>query len=307
MSWEWDAHGEVYRNHALSKDLRMAAIANAVFAQFASSEGSYGKMMGESITLPRMQQLRNATRISEHDQLPVVRPLQDVVAISVSEWGNKIVCTEWEKMLNAIDLNNPYQKALMNQMMFTMDAMYAEALKKTKVKFIPTAAATGTFDTDGTPSSSATNNLSLGHIQQIKDYMEQLKVPTFPNGKYAAVLSTKAKRGFLNDATIREWMRYHKPEMLTSGFLTEIEDIMFHSTNHYEALDNTIGTNNVTGEALFFGADAFTVAEVQTPELRKGLAYDLGRFSEIGWVGKLDAGLIWPEASMARVIHLTSS
>ena len=48
------------------------------------------------------------------------------------------------------------------------------------------------------------------------------------------------------------------------------------------------------------------LASVMEPELRAGIPEDLGRFRDTGWVGELEAGLIWTEADFSRVIHVTS-
>ena len=58
---------------------------------------------------------------------------------------------------------------------------------------------------------------------------------------------------------------------------------------------------------MFFGDDGVFLAAVEDPELRVGLTEDLGRFREIGWVGTLDAGLVWQDATNARVVHWASS
>ena len=56
-----------------------------------------------------------------------------------------------------------------------------------------------------------------------------------------------------------------------------------------------------------FGADAVFLANVEEPELRRGVAVDLGRNFDLGWVGTTQAGLTWDTASTTRVLHWTAS
>ena len=80
MSWEFDAPAGVYKDHALSSDIRRAAIADTVFTRFVRPEGSYGKGKGQSITITRIFPLPKATRVAELDRLPSGRPLIDTTS-----------------------------------------------------------------------------------------------------------------------------------------------------------------------------------------------------------------------------------
>jgi hypothetical protein len=86
-----------------------------------------------------------------------------------------------------------------------------------------------------------------------------------------------------------------------------VEGFALFETNHFDALDNSMGVAGVAGEAIFFGADAGFLATVVDPELRVGISEDLGRFRQIGWYGIIEAGLTWDTASLARVIHFASA
>lgn len=307
MTWVWDAPSGTYKNHALSSDIRREAIADTQFMKFARSEPGFGKGKGESVTITRIMKLPLAGRVSETDRLPSGRPAIQTKSISVSEWGFKIPVTEFEKNLTHFDIMNPFQQTLRDQMALTMDWMVATAFKTTPYKAICTTAGV-TFDTDGTPSTQATANLSVSAIREIRDQLHgTLKCPKYRNGKYVGILSTRAARGVKNDPEFKDWLHTTRSELLSTGALVDIDGVTLYETNHYDALDNDIGQNSVGGEAVFFGADAVALVTIDEPELRTGLPDDLGRFRETGWVGTLEAGLVWETASLARVIHVTSS
>lgn len=303
--WVWDAPSGVYKDHALSSRIREAAIADAQFMRFVRPEGGFGKGKGQSITITRVFPLPLANRVTELDRLPSGRPAIDTLSIQVSEWGFKIPMTEFEKNLTHFDLTNQFQRVLRDQMKLTLDDMVATAFKATPYKFIPTATG-GTFDTDGTPSTTADVNLSVADLRLIHDELRDLKAPKFRNGKYVGILSTKAARGIKNDPEYKDWQAPTGSGPFMDARLRDVEGFMLIETNHADALSGALGSGGILGEAVFFGSDPAVLATVEEPELRAGIPEDLGRFRDVGWVGTLEAGLVWDTADYARVIHVTS-
>lgn len=311
MAWVWSAPEGVYKNHALSSNIRRQAIADVQFMKFLRPEQGYGKGKGESITITRYLKLPLATRVGEVDRLPSGQPAISTKSVSVSEWGFKLEVTEFEKNLTYFDITNVYQRLLRDQISLTMDKMAADALKTTPYKYIPNSTG-GVFDTDGTPSTQADKNLNIGDLRNIYDELRaDLKAPPFRGGKYVGILSTRAARGIKNDPEFKDWLAPNTSAPLREGtmgtMLGTIENIALYETNHEDALDNDIGANNILGEAVFFGDDPGFLAVINEPELRAGLPEDLGRFRQLGWVGTIEAGLTWEQAEQARVIHVTSS
>jgi len=308
MSWTFDAPSSTYKNHFLSSKIREEALADSVFMRFVRPEPGYGKRKGESITITRILQLPLAGRVSETERLPKGRPAIETKQVSVSEWGFATEITEFERNLTHFDITNKFQQMLRNQLTLTMDKMVADAFKLTPYKYTPTSVTTGVFDTDGTVSTQATANLTVAHLREIHDELAgTLKCPPFRNGMYVGILSTRAARGIMNDPEYREWLAPTTAQPFITGRLKDIEGFMLIRTNHVNALANAIGLNGICGEAVFFGDDAVVLVDVMSPELRAGLVEDLGRFRELGWVGEIAAALVWEKASMARVIHVSST
>ena len=307
MAWVLDAPSGVYKNHALSSNIRKEAIADVQFMKFLRPESGYGKGKGENITITRILQLPLATRVSEQDRLPDGRPAIQTKSLTVSEWGFKIPMTEFEKNLTYFDLTNPFQSMLRDQMSLTMDKMCADALKTTLTKYIPLLAGS-VLDTDGTVTDTADKNLDVADLRRIHDELRGLKVPAYRGGRYIGILSTRAARGIKNDPEYKDWIAPTSSEPLMSGKLKNIEGFDLYETNHADAMDDLVGASTTTGEAIFFGADAGFLAVIEQPELRAGvLSEDLGRFRELGWVGTIEAGLTWETAALSRVIHVTSA
>lgn len=307
MAWTFDAPSGTYKNHALSTEIRRQAIADTQFMKFARAEPGYGKMKGESITITRVLKLPLGTRVNETDRLPSGRPAIETKQVAVSQWGFKMPITEFEKNLTFYDIMNPFQASLRDQISLTMDKMVADAFKLTPIKYVPTVSGQ-TITTNGTASGVSGRNLGVQDLRKIHDYLYgTLKTPKYRNGKYIGIVSNRAARGIKNDPEYKDWQVFHTEQPFISGQLRSVEGFDLYETNHFDAMLDLVGTSVTTGEAIFFGADTTGLVRIADPEVRAGIPEELGTFREVGWVGTLEAFLIWEKASLARAVHVTSA
>lgn len=307
MAWVLDAPSGVLRNHALSSEIRREAMYDVQTLKFLRVESGFGKKRGDTVTITRVMQLPIAGRVNELDVLPSGRPAINTKSVTVSEWGFKVPMTEFEQNLAFFDMSNQFQQQLRDQMSITLDKMAADALKTTPYKYIPQAGG-GVFTTTGSPGSNTANvNMAISDLRAIRDQLRKNKTPYFRNGQYVGIVSTRAARGLKNDPEYKDWFAPQTSEPLISGRLKDVEGFMLIETNNTYSFADLVGASTVCGEAIFFGADAGFLAQVESPELRAGIPVDLGRFRETGWVGTLEAGLTWEIPSLARVIHVTSA
>lgn len=314
QTWTFDTPSGVYKNHALSEQLRYAAIAETKFMQFVKPESGYGKKKGESITVTRISQLAvpSNARLSETEVIPEQQLTMTTKSITVSEWGRSVPYTELNEDLGKFNIENIVQKTLRDQMGLVMDNAAAATMKgvDNKVKATPTGASAISFGTNGSAPATASANLNVYHVEQIRDYMfSTLRMPTFDGGDYIAIVSTKAKRGLISDTNWEKWHQYTNPEAKYNGEIGRLEGIRFIETNNTDALNNAVGSGGVLGEAVFLGADAVVMAVVQDPELRAELPKDFGRQKAVAWYGVLDFGVVWDTANPgeARIITVTSA
>jgi N4-gp56 family major capsid protein len=291
----------------------MAAIEQAKFMAFVKPEPGYGRKMGESITITRVSNVSVPTSdvLNENVRIPEDSISLSTQAITVAERGRAIPYTSLSLDLGHFDLEMAIQKKLRDQLSLSMDITAATAFKAGLVKAIPSGVATTTFDVDGTPSTAATSNLNMYHVEQIRDYMfGTLNIAPFSGDDYVAVISYKSKRGLMNDPKWVDWKKYTDPAAKYNGEVGRIENIRFVEQNHTTALSATKGTGSVLGEGVFFGADPVVMAVVQDPELRAKESEDYGRSKGVAWYGIYGYGQIWSDsanAGEARVVHLTSS
>lgn len=313
-TWGFDAPTGTYKSHAMSNDLRQAAIAETKFMQFVKPVSGYGRKMGESITLTRMSAMTVPTnaRLSEVEKISEDEITMSTKSITVSEWGRAVPYTSLSQDLSKFDPENVIQKALKDQMKLTLDNGAADVFMGTdaKIAAIPTGVSSLTFDTDGTASTSATSNINVYHMEQIRDYMySTLKCPTYEGDDYICLASTKFKRGIMNDPAWEAWHKYTTPEAKFNSEVGRIENIRIIETNNTTALSGSVGAGGVLGEAVIFGADAVVMAVVQDPELRAAIPGDFGRQKAVAWYGVLDFGVVWDTANAgeARIVKVTSA
>lgn len=311
FQWQFDAPTGVFKSHELSSRIYEAAVADSKFMDFVRPIEGFGKKKGETVTLTRIAALTEPTdaSLSEGERIPEDEFSVTTTSITVSEIGRAVPYTSLADDLSFFDLENPIQNKLKEQMTLVMDTKAAAAFKTAKVKYIPTGAATSTFDTDGTASTAATNNMNFFHAEEIVDYLyDTLFCQPYEGDDYIGIFRTLALRGIKRDTDFETWNKYTNPQAKYNGEVGRIENIRFIGTNHSQALGK-IGTSSVLGEGVVFGADAVAVAEVETPELRAAMPTDFGRSKAVAWYGILEFGLIWDTANAgeAKVVHVASS
>jgi len=313
FQWQFDAPTGVFKNHKLSSQLREAAIAETKFMQFVRPEPGYGKKMGESINITRVSNISvpSSSLLSENNRIPEDNITLSMQAITVAENGRAVPFTSFAADLSTIDLKNVIQRQLKNQMKLLLDIDAATAAKAGQIKAIPTGVSALTMDTDGTASSSATVNLNMYHIEEIRDYMfSTLNVEPAVGDDYIALIATKAKRGIMRDPAWEEWKKYTDPSAKFNSEVGRAENCRFIEVNHSSALSGSLGTGSVLGEGVFLGQDALVMAVAEDPELRAKMADDYGRSNGVAWYGIYSFGQVWSDSANAgesRSVHLTSS
>lgn len=313
-SWVYDAPTGVYKNHALSSDIRMASIAMTKFVQFAQvPEDGYGSGKGSNVTITRISNVAvpSDDSLNELERIPEDTLSLSTQAIEAVERGRAIPYTSLSLQLAHFNLENAIQKKLRDQLSLRMDALSATAFKVGQLKAIPDGVASLTFDTDGTSSTTAAANLNVYHLEQIRDAMfSTYNIQPYEGDDYMCIASTKALRGIKRDPNWEKWKTYTEPSAKYNSEVGRIEGIRFVESNNTNALSASLGSGSVLGEAVFFGDDPVAMASVLDPELRAKESEDYGRSKGVAWYGIYGFGQIWKDsatAGEARVVHLHSA
>lgn len=312
-SWTYDAPSGVYKDHALSADIRMASIAQTRFVQFTTTEGGYGKASGQSVTVTRVSNVSVPTDDSlvELERIPEDTFSLSTQSITVVERGRAIPYSSLSTDLAHFNIENAIQKKLRDQLSLRFDKVASNAFKEGMIKAIPDGTASLVFDTDGTASTTALANLNQYHVEQIRDYMfSTLNMMPYSDGDFMCLASTKALRGIKRDPNWEKWKVYTEPEAKAMGEVGRIESVRFVEVNNTSSLSASLGSGGILGEAVFFGEDPVVMANALDPELRAKESGDYGRSKGVAWYGIYGFGQIWKDsanAGEARVVHLTSA
>jgi N4-gp56 family major capsid protein len=313
MTYQWQFNTETgaFKNHALSRDLYIAAVEKSVFMDHVIPIESFGKSMGESVTLTRIRQLAepSSSDLTEGIRIPEDEYAMATTTIVVNEIGRSVPYTSLSDELTWYDLENSIQRVLRDQMALSLDTKAAAAYKNTLVKYQITGLTSGTFTVNGSFGGASTENMNVYHVEEIHDYLfDNLACEPLDNDDYIAITRTLGYRGLMRDPDWEEWHKYTDPSAKFNGEVGRIENIRFIKTNHANALGE-VGTGSVLGETIVFGQDAVAMAEVQTPELRAGMPGDFGRDKAVAWYGILNFGVCWPTGNKgeAKIIHVGST
>lgn len=311
--WTLDAPTGVFKSHAMSKRLYMAALENAVFMDFVQGVDGYGRKKGDTVTLTRIATISEPTSpdLTEGERIPEDSYSISTTSITVTEIGRSVPFTSFAEDLTFFDLDNGIQRRLRDQMRLSLDTKAATAFKTAKIAYTPTGVAAGTFDTDGTTTTTATANWNVFHIEEVRDYLfDTLQTPPWQGDDYMAIFRTLGMRGIKRDPAWEEWHKYTDPQAKFNNEIGRIENVRHLETNHANALAKK-GTSSVLGEGVVFGQDAIAMAEVLTPEIRAqvNVGHDFGRSNAAAWYGILNFGIIWDTANAgeARIVHVDSA
>ena len=232
--------------------------------------------------------------------------------VTVYEYGRAVPFTSKLKSLSEIEVSKQLENALRNRLAKVMDAIHAYAFKQSDLIYIPTGAATGTWDTDGVASTQATSNMNAFHFREIIDYMrDDLMIPPFfpESEEYVSVMTGKALRGIYDDPDFQAIDRYAEPKQLLRGEVGRYYHTRIVWTNHAGALAKAKGASGVLGECIFAGEDPVMHIVAEAPEIRMKTASDYGRSLGLAWYGLFGSGPTWEFVSdgEARAVWVTSS
>lgn len=316
FTWTYDAASGVYKSHALSGELLKLAALKFKFVPFTKKITKFGKGMGETVTLPYYKAASEPTsaELEESTRIPIDQLAMGSYSITLKEWGRGVEFTSFAEDLSELSPNEGAQKVLKDQVSLCMDTAAAGAFTgpHAKICFIPTSLTGGTWDTDGTPSASATHNMTLDHLGCIRDYLANtVHAPFYDSEWYIGMFATKALRGLKNDRVIQAFNMYlQKGDLLYRGEIGMAEQIRLVEVNHENALSDGVGTGSVLGEGVVFGEDAVGRIEVEFPHLRAepNFQSDFGRRKAVAWYGTVAFDVMFQSSSdrEARIVKVGS-
>ena len=320
QNWSIAADGGHFANPALSSKLRYANTSQYVFRQFTRPEPGFGKQRGESIDFDKITMAETSGgQIGEFQDIPETKFAIVKDNLQVTEWGNSIPWTGKLETLSEFNPQQPVQKVIMNDEKLVLDNAVATEMKTSKLCYIPTGASSQTWDVDGTPSTTATNQFNYFHLKEMVDAASTGEfgsgntgriIPKFPDGKYVLIMTTKAKRGLFDDPDFEEAAKFSYPRKLLNGEIMEetVYDCRIVVTDNHSALSNSKGSNSI-GEVLLIGDDPIVEGVALKEELRYKLAVKYGRDKGLAWYAILGFKKPWnfTDDEEEHIIRFTSA
>jgi N4-gp56 family major capsid protein len=309
-TWTSTAPSGVYKSHAMSMQLREAAVEDSIFMEHVTPEPGYAKGRGDTLTITRVSAVSEPTSatLSETDRIPEDQYQLNTTSITVKELGRSVPFTSLLEDLSEFDITNSVQKELRKQLKLVLDTKIATAFKGCQLKYTPTGLTSATTATGGTAGAAATENMNVYHLEEIRDLLyDTYYVPPAEGDDYIGIFRTLSLRGIKRDPAWEEWHKYTDPSAKFNNEVGRIEQIRLKETNHNNSLGK-VGTSSVLGEGVVFGDDAVVMAEALTPELRVAFA-DFDRSQAIAWYGILEFGEPMPtsNAGEAKIMHVAST
>lgn len=319
MDWTFDSDSGIYKNHFISNKLLHSAVAECKVAQFARpAPGVSGlfKHKGETVNIMHIEELPNpaSTILEEDTGVPIDKVSFGNRPITLQDHGRGVEYTNLAQQFGKFDLRQELQAALKRQMTRALDTESADAFQSTDVKicFIPTSLTGGTFDTDGTPSTTATANMTFDHLGVLADYLGgDIHCPPFEGDDFVMLACRKTLRGLKQDTL---WQQVHmylqKGDLFFKGEAGKGENIRTVQVDREEAISNTAGVSTVLGNAVVFGSEAVGYIETSPPQLYADPNYQssFGRVKAMCWQGIYVYFSIWNVADdgKAKIIRVTS-
>lgn len=319
-NWTFDADIGVYKNHTMSNQLLLKSLGETKVAPFARPIKGVGKFKkkGETVNLPILKELPDPTsaQLDEDTKIPIDKLELGNRTITLVEWGRGVEYTNLAQQFGKFDPADYLQKALMRQMDRALDTACADAFKSTDVKviFSPTSLTGGTFDTDGTPSTTALVNLTFDHMGVLADYLAgDIHTPPFEGDDYIMISCRKNLRGLKQDTL---WQQIHmylqKGDLFFKGEAGKAENIRCVQVDREAALANSASSGcTIMGEGVVFGDQAVGYVETESPQLYADPNFqaDFGRTKAIAWRGIYVYASIFDTASdgESKIIRIDSA
>jgi len=319
-NWTYDPPTSTYKNHFISNQLLLQSVGKCKVVPFTKPFPGVGKTVkgkGETINIVHLNEFADptSTQLEEDTRIPIDKLALGNRTVTLVEWGRGTEYTNLNEQLSKFSPSDYLQKALMRQMERALDTTGATAFKHTDVKicFIPTSLTGGTFDTDGTPSTTATANITFDHMGVLADYIAgDIHAPPFEGDDYIMLSCRKTLRGLKQDSLWQDIHKYlQKGDLFFKGEVGKAENIRCVQVDREAAFSNTAGSSTVLGEAVVFGDEAVGYAEAQTPQLYADPNYqsDFGRSKAVAWRGIYVYGSVWNTATdgEAKIIRIASA
>lgn len=304
MLWANES-GTVY-SPLLAKEVEIQAQPDMRFVQFCETKAEWGKNAGETFLYDRIANIdTQGGKLTETATIPEHKYTISQGTATLYEFGNSIPWTRKYDELAQINIREAPVRTLGNDYAKVIDTAAEDEFNNARYRYVAThTASQGYWSTSGTNTATCSSALNTFHVKCIIDYMYQTMLcKPYSGDDFMCIASTNAKRGVYDDCEdILQYTQYP-----ATGEFGRYYDCRFVRTNH--ALDNSIGTSDVGGEAYFFGGNGGPVARgiAVKMEIRQKEPGDFGRSKGLAWYSIEGWDLVWKNNPDANVVKYTTT
>lgn len=297
--------GGFFTNNVLSKKIRHAAQPLIKFRQFVDMEPASGKSRGNKVFFDKLSNISTAGgTLNETSTIPRRNFTILQGTLTITEFGNSIPFTLKVKTLAEVSVPDNIKTVLRNDQAKVLDSAAATEFKTSDFKATVANTATTSFGSAAAAVATSSGSISDKNTRDIIDEMKKLLIPTVDGENYVAIHSTNSIRGLYDFFEA-------KAQLTTMRPLFRGEVGQYYKCRHVEetnVLVNTLGSNSVDGESVFFGADAVREGVAVPEEIRIDIPKDFGRDQGIAWYALLGFVKTWDFTTdgETRIIHVTS-
>ena len=287
----------------LSDKVRMVHIASTTFRGTARLEPKFGAHKGQAVAIEKWEKLAQQTAtVGEFAELPLKKPTINEVSVTLNEYGNGVAYTEKAKTIAEYMIDEQIRRLIEINTTESMDTVVGVVAQTSDVFYTPTgtATSTGTFDKDGTVSTTATRDLRAFDFFEIAANLRADNISKYDGQYYLAVCNPFAMRALFNDsdsttgAANIEILKWANPEANLKGELGM--GYGFRFVEETNVLSSGIGGTTYNGECIIMADDAICEA-MALPETVETETHNFGRFLAIAWRTLTGFAKVWTNST----------
>ncbi len=305
--------GGVMSQPYLSQKLRAVAQPLFRFRQFVDAKEAIGKNRGDTFLFDKMQNVATQGGVLvETNTIPETQFVTNQGTCVITEYGNAIPFTQKLENLAQFQLEPATEQRLRDDMVKVLESACGTQYVTTDFIAVLTASASTIFTSNGTPSATASSNLTSINSRQIVDFMTKKLIPKYDGRNYVCIAGVTALSGMHQDTAAQGWVDISKytETFAKNIFAGEVGE--FYKTRFVEEtgfLSNAIGSSSLYGQAVFFGSDQVYEAIAVPEEIRVKIPQDYGRDMGLAWYALLGFKTVWNFAVDAEqhIVFVTSA
>lgn len=214
--------------------------------------------------------------------------------------------------LGQFQLQPIVEQKLRDDMVKTLESACGAQWVATQFTAVCSSTASVAFTTNGTPTATATGNLTASNVRAIVDYMKKKLIPAYNGSDYVCVGSVGLLSGMHADTGTGGWADISKytaeyAKNLFNGEIGKFYMARFVEETGY--FSNTIGNGSAYGSGVFFGSDAVYEAVAIPEDIRLKVSVDYGRDQGLAWYALLGFKIVWDYSvdSEQHIVYVTSA